>query len=138
MSTGASNLNSNTSKFASVISILVGSAANMADLLQGVQEGAVAGSGDIPQDFEMPSTEELLEAIEKMAGLSEDQKKELVDSILTRQQEGGDAGFPGLGSLPVVPPPAVNNFSLQMVWMLSLLSIVFLILGKNYICKSND
>uniref|UniRef100_V5GQ05 Uncharacterized protein n=1 Tax=Anoplophora glabripennis TaxID=217634 RepID=V5GQ05_ANOGL len=100
----------------------------MADLLQGVQEGAAAGSGDIPQDFKMPSTEELLKAIENMAELSEDQKKELVDSILARQQEGGDAGFAGFGALPNAPPLATNNFPLEIVWMLSLLSIVFLIL----------
>lgn len=102
----------------------------MADLLQGVKDGVVAGSGDAPDEFKMPSTEELLAAIEKM-GLTEEQKKEVLAGFLTRQQEGGDAGLPGLGTLPG-GPAAVKGTSVEIAWMLSLLSIVFLVLGKTH------
>ncbi|KAJ8924445.1 hypothetical protein NQ315_007242 [Exocentrus adspersus] len=95
----------------------------MADLV----DEAVVSSGDGVDEFKMPSTEELLAAVDKMSGLTEDMKKELVDGILARGRgedplTAGDGG----GHVDV----AVRSASLEIIWILALISLILLVLGK--------
>ncbi|KAG5867292.1 hypothetical protein JTB14_031760 [Gonioctena quinquepunctata] len=71
----------------------------------------------------LPSAEDMLDAIEKMPGLSEESKQELRESILK--------GAAGLGKLSEgfgAPAAASGNTSVEILMLLGLISLVFLIL----------
>lgn len=83
------------------------------------------------QDGKMPSIESIMKAIENMPDIPEEDKKQLIANLLQRQELGDDAPFASLNkeNIENVVGGATNTF-LDVAILLSLISIVFLVLGK--------
>ncbi|KAJ8963104.1 hypothetical protein NQ318_018569 [Aromia moschata] len=84
------------------------------------------GLPDEPPPFKMPSLEQMLAAIEKMPGLSDEDRDSLREGVLNREQGAGFGGLPQ-GGLPQGALPQTARGSNMTVELLLLFTFVSLI-----------
>lgn len=86
------------------------------------------------KEGKLPTKEELLDAIQKMSELDEESKQKLIQDIMSTVPQG-QPGMP--------PPPGMeaatttSSITVEMLMLLSLISLVFLILGEIFLILFN-
>lgn len=77
----------------------------------------------------LPSKEELLDAIQQMSDMDEESKKKLIESIMSSTPPEAGKGLPHSEETVA----AVSNLTFEMLLLLSLISLVLMVLGEIFI-----